>query len=46
MDEIYFLTVAAENRQMGEGAHIYTFAFPDCKHNRFQKKLMMHNTNV
>ena len=28
------------------GAHIHIFVFTDCKNNRFQKKLMMHNTNI
>ena len=27
-------------------AHIHIFVFTDCKNNRFQKKLMMHNTNI
>ena len=30
----------------GGGAHIHIFVFTDCKNNRFQKKLMMHNTNI
>ena len=28
------------------GAHIHIFVFTDCKNNRFQKKLMMQNTNI
>ena len=28
------------------GAHIHIFVCTDCKNNRFQKKLMMHNTNI
>ena len=28
------------------GAHIHIFVFTDCKNNRFQRKLMMHNTNI
>ena len=30
----------------GGGAHAHIFVFTDCKNNRFQKKLMMHNTNI
>ena len=30
----------------GGGAHIHIFVFTDCKNKRFQKKLMMHNTNI
>ena len=28
------------------GAHIHIFVFTDHKNNRFQKALMMHNTNI
>ena len=30
----------------GGGAHIHIFVFTNCKNNRFQKKLMMHSTNI
>ena len=29
-----------------QGAHIHIFLFTDCKNNRLQKKLMMHNVNA
>ena len=31
---------------IGGGAHIHILVFTDCKNNRFQKKLMMHNVNT
>ena len=31
---------------IGGGAHIYIFVFTDCKSNRFQKKLVVQNTNI
>ena len=30
----------------GGGAHIHIFVFTDHKNNRFQKKLIMQNTNI
>ena len=27
-------------------AHVHIFVFTDCKNNRFQKKLMIHDTNI
>ena len=29
-----------------QGAHIHIFLFPDHKNNRFQKKLVLQNTNI
>ena len=46
------LEILRENQARGRGrsiiggAHIHIFVFTDCKNNRFQKKLMMHNTNI
>ena len=31
---------------IGGGAHIYIFVFADHKNNRFQKKLIVQNTNI
>ena len=31
---------------IGGGAHIHTFVFADHKNNRFQKKLIVQNTNI
>ena len=43
-----FPTISGHGRLLigGGGAHIHIFVFTDCKNNRFQKKLMMHNTNI
>ena len=38
--------IRGRGRSIIGGAHIHIFVFTDCKHNRFQKKLMMHNTNI
>ena len=44
---IYFIrTNRGRRRSIIGGAHIHIFVFTDCKNNRFQKKLMMHNTNI
>jgi hypothetical protein len=33
-------------RSISEGDHIHIFVFTDLKNNRFQKKLIMQNTNI
>ena len=39
-------TRRGRGRSIIRGAHFHIFVFTDCKNNRFQKKLMMHNTNI
>ena len=39
-------TLTGRGRSIIGGAHIHIFVFTDRKNNRFQKKLMMHNTNI
>ena len=43
---IFLCDCRGRGRSIIGGAHIHIFVFTDCKNNRFQKKLMMHNTNI
>ena len=37
---------AVENRYLGGGGHIHMFVFTNCNDNRFQKELIVQNTNI
>ena len=40
------LGIKGANRSIIWGDHIHIFVFTDCKNNRFQKKLIVQNTNI
>ena len=42
----HYLVNRGRRRSIIGGAHIHILVFTDCKNNRFQKKLMMHNMNI
>ena len=45
-EKIGFLVRGGGRSIIGGGAEIHIFVFTDCKNYRFQKNLLMQNTNI
>ena len=44
--DVYYMNCRGGRKLIIGGADTHIFVFTDCKNNRFQKKLMIQNTNI